>query len=210
MHLLVLLSLRTSTKALPSKNTTRCLSESRSSLFSLLCVLPQKVSIPLGNRGYFVERKQREWEVVCSFCSPGARSAVTYCPWASPVPLCSQGKKCNTSPMFSHSHCLMSKHWKTLQRCSIAMFFLYDSMDSGSLKQGSDENAYLAFHIKANAGEEKQCCKVQWNTLQPPCSAPSVLKHADGLNASRPGRGLICLQGSLSNTCFLNFSSHDL
>lgn len=43
-------------------------------------------------------------------------------------------------------------------------FFYSSSSGSGSLKQGTDENAYLAFHIKATAGEANQCCKVQWDT----------------------------------------------
>lgn len=42
---------------------------------------------------------------------------------------------------------------------SFAYLPLLSSLGRGSLKQGGDENAYLAFHIKATAREAKHCYK---------------------------------------------------
>lgn len=119
---------------------------------------------------------------------PGAspsHSAVASCPGASPAPACSQGKSAILRRL--SSIVAVSPPLKALKTSQAGFsVFLFSSMDSGSLKRGSDENAYLAFRIKVTAGEEKQRCEVQWNTLQPPSSAPSALKHADKRNTFRP------------------------
>lgn len=53
------------------KNTTLCLSESRSSPFDLLCVLPQKVSIPLVNKATLGLWCRESWKYFILFVPCG-------------------------------------------------------------------------------------------------------------------------------------------
>lgn len=119
--------------------------KSGSSLFSLPAFC-HKCLNSLSGRGYFVERKQR-WFV--PFCSPVKASVFvlsTLLPRASPVPSLSQGE--NTTLPQSSCIVIISTHLKSLKAQGFFSFLL----SSGSLKQRSDENAYLAFHIKVTPG----------------------------------------------------------
>lgn len=145
MHLLVLLSLRTSKKVLTLKIKHIACGRVEAAYFPLPCALPQRVSIPLLSDAALQRGVEKSLFLLISGASP-SYSAVTSCPRGSPVSSCSQGKNAITPQSFSVVTVMLQ-----CQACrNIARYFFHKiaCIDLKEGKKGRSESACLAFQIK--------------------------------------------------------------
>lgn len=143
MHLLVLLSLRTSKKVLTLKIKHIACGKVEAAYFPLLCALPQRVSIPLLSDAAL--QRGKEFVPFDFWCKPELQCCHIL-PRGSPVSSCSQGKNAITPQSFSVVTVMLQ-----CQACrNIARYFFHKiaCIDLKEGKKGRSESAYLAFQIK--------------------------------------------------------------
>lgn len=142
-----------------SKNTTHCPSESGSKSIFPVCVLPLKVSAPLVEGATLWRGSGGSSEQFVHFRSPVCARVLALSHIVLSIPGAFR------VVWREHATVLTASSQNTLN--IPARFFcpppppFSSSTSTVGAKSKGDENAYLAFHIKVTAGEEKQCCKVQ-------------------------------------------------